>query len=256
MKSTNAEQITKAIEAAKKELETARKEAKAAADNPEKRVTAEKHEKKAAAQIAALEQAKAAAEYIPPEPTDKAELLEGLDKYKAEKAAKITNAKNTITKLQQEAAQIAGALQEATEAADAEKVISLSEQRDETAKKLQYAQEMLKNTEALPVYPAGAIADEWQGIVKRLLPEWKSRLLTVETLAAAYKAACKEALTMYDTLQATRDAMEKAAAADGAAILLPGGKFTAGMDSRPLTVEKGDYIRLGMLEHPITGRAL
>lgn len=256
MKNGKIEQIEKAIADAKKEQTAARQAVKAAASDPEKRVRAEKHEKKIAAQIAALEQAKAAAEYIPPEPADKAELLECLTPYKAGKAEKIEKAEKTIADLQQERQQIAAALQEATGAADAGKVISLSEQRDENAKKLQYAQEMLTNVKALPLYPAGAIAEQWDEIIKRLLPDWNRRVLTVETLAAAYTMACKDLLTMYDTLQDTRSSLEAAAAKDGGAISLKGGAFTAGMDERQLTVNKADYIRLGMMEHPITGRAL
>lgn len=256
MKNSKVEQIEKAIAEAQKEQAAARQAVKAAENNPEKKVRAEKHEKKIAAQIAALEQVKAAAEYIPPEPTDKAELLECLDPYKAEKAAKTEKAENTIKKLQQERQQIGAALQQATEAADAGKAISLSEQRDENAKKLQYAQEMLSRIKALPVYPAGAIAGEWDGIIKRLLPEWNRRILEVETLAAAYKAACNDLLTMHDTLTDVRTALEQAAAAEGNTVSLPGGAFTAGMDSRELTLNRGDYIRVGMLEHPITGKPL
>lgn len=49
---------------------------------------------------------------------------------------------------------------------------------------------------------------------------------------------------------------EQAAAAEGNTVSLPGGAFTAGMDSRKLTLNRGDYIRVGMLEHPITGKPL
>lgn len=249
-------ELDKAIKGKRAELDKVRKEKAEAGENPEKLVLAEKHERQLAAQISALEQARAAAEYRPPEPTDRAELLKCLQRYRDEKAAKVQKVAQDIQDAEQEITAVGWGLQRAAKLCDTEKAVELSEKRDDLQSRLKHLKEMQERVNALQVFPDDAIPREWSDICKKAMPDWKSAVLQVETLASAYKAACAALLQMHDTLLAVRTEFEKAAAADGQELSLQHGVFTAGWDGDRLAVSKSDYIRLNGLGKPLTGRAL
>lgn len=249
-------ELDKAIKDTWAELAAIQKEKQAAADNPERLVLAEKRERRVAGTLAALEQAKAAAEYKPPEPTDRAELLTGFQKYRDAKAGKVAKVAASIAAAEREQRETARALQQAAIDCDTEKTVELSGKRVELESKLKHLAEMRERVNALPLYPDGAIMEEWAAICERALPDWKKAVLQVETLAEAYKAACAGLLEMHDTLQAVRLEIRDMAAAEGYTPPYFPPVFTAGLDSSRLVVSKGDYIRLSGIEKPFSGQAL
>ena len=170
-KNTGAAALEKAITAKQAEIEAIEQEKKAAAGDAAQAVAAEKKERRARAELAALETALSAATYTPPEPTDRAELLQGLDKYEAEHKARTDKIKAEISAAEAEAAQIEKDLQAAAEAADAKATISLSGRKEEIEATEGHLLEILQRAESLPVYPAGAIDEEWAALCARLLPE-------------------------------------------------------------------------------------
>ena len=251
-------EIDKAISDTRAELAAIRQEKAAAeADNdPERLVLAEKQERRKVEALAALERTMTAATYKPPVPTDRAELLQGFQKYRDEKAAKLAKVNAAIRAAEREQQDTANALHRATAHCDTEKAVELSEKRAELESRLKHLAEMRQRVEALPLYPAGAFAEEWAAICEKMLPDWKKQVLQVETLAAEYTAACAALLGMYDTLNAVRDDIGRMAAAEKMEMPFFAPVFTVGLNSEKLTVTKGDYIRLAGIESPIVGRAL
>ena len=249
-------ELEKAISEKRAELAAVQQEKKAAADSPERLVLAEKQERRIAVQINALERAKAAAEYKPPEPTDFAELLLGLQDYMDEKAEKEAKAAAAIEAANREEREIERALQQAADDCDAKKTVELAEKRTELQSRLKYLTEMQQRVKALPVFPEGAFEKTWTAICEKALPDWERQVLQVETLAAEYKAACAVLLAMHDTLKSAREEIGRMAEAEGYYPPTFAPVFTIGLDDRRLAVEKSDYIRLVGLENPVTGRAL
>lgn len=250
-------ELDKAIKGKRAELAKVQQEKAAAVNDPERLVLAEKHERSITGQLQALEQAKAAAEYKPPEPTDREELLHPLQRYRDEKAAKVRKVEQTITAAERERAAVLAGLQRAAEDCDTEKTVELSEKRGELDSRLKHLREMHERVNALPVFPEGAIMQEWAAICAEAMPDWNSAVLRVRTLAAAYKAACADLLRMHDTLMSVRDELERIVGQEcGTVAHMPAGVFTAGIDGGSLAVQKGDYVRLLSIATPITGRAL
>ncbi len=250
-------ELDRAISDTRAELAAIRQEKKEAAGNPERLVLAEKQERRIAGTLAALERAKAAATYKPPEPTDCAELLAGLQDYMDDKAEKEAKAATAIEAAKREAREIELALQQAAEDCDAEKTVELAEKREELQSKLKYLSEMQQRVKALPTFPDGAFAETWAAICEKAMPDWKKQVLQVETLAAEYKAACAGLLAMHDTLKSVQREIERMAEAEGLYPPVFAPVFTAELpDAKRLTVEKGDYIRIAGLANPISGRAL
>ena len=249
-------ELDKAIKDTRAELAAVQQEKKTAVNDAERLVLAEKKERRIAGTLAALEQAKTAATYTPPEPTDRAELLAGFQKYRDAKAEKVAKVAAEIQAAERERAQISRDLQQAAEDCDTGKTVELSERRAELESKLEHLAEMRERVAALPVYPDGAIMAEWEAMCERTLPDWRRRVLQVETLAAEYKAACRELLEMHNTLKAVRGDIERLASADGHYPPAFSPVFTAGLDTKRLTVQKGDYIQLTGIASPLSGRAL
>ncbi len=249
-------ELEKAIKDTREELAAVQQEKKAAADNPERLVLAEKQERRIAGTLAALERAMAAATYKPPEPTDLSELLMGLQDYMDEKAEKEAKASAAIEAAQNEEWEIEQALQQAATDCDAEKTVELAEKRTELQSKLKHLREMQQRVKALPTFPEGAFAETWDAICKKALPDWKRQALQVETLAAEYKAACAGLMAMHDTLKSAREEIGRMAEAEGCYPPSFAPVFTAELAGRRLAVEKSDYIRLVGLDSPITGQAL
>ncbi|CAK7050449.1 MAG: hypothetical protein BACD_02464 [Bacteroides rodentium] len=249
-------ELEKAIKDTREELAAVQQEKKAAADSPERLVLAEKQERRIAGTLAALERAKAAATYKPPEPTDLTEVLMGLQDYMDEKAEKEAKAAAAIEAAKREEREIEHALQQAAADCDAEKTVELAEKRTELQSRLKHLCEMQQRVKALPTFPEGAFAETWDAICKKALPDWKRQVLQVETLAAEYKAACARLMAMHDTLKSAREEIGRMAEAEGCYPPSFAPVFTVGLDSKKLAVEKSDYIRIAGLEHPITGRAI
>ncbi|MCX4296786.1 MAG: hypothetical protein OSJ73_07110 [Lachnospiraceae bacterium] len=249
-------ELEKTISDTREELAAVRQEKKAAADSPERLVLAEKQERRIAGTLAALERAKAAATYKPPEPTDCAELLMGLSGYMDEKAEKEAKAAAAIEEARREEREIERALQQAAADCDAEKTVELAEKREELQSRLKYLAEMQQRVKALPTFPEGAFAETWEAVCRKAMPDWKRQILQVETLAAEYKAACAALMATHDTLKNAREEIGRMALAEGCYPPSFAPVFTAELAGRRLAVEKSDYIRLVGLESPITGQAL
>ncbi len=249
-------ELEKAISEKRAELAAVQQEKKSAADSPKRLVLAEKKERRIAGQIKALESARAAATYTPPEPTDREELLQGFKRYAEEHAAKVRKVQDGIKAAEADRAAAVQGLQQAAEECDTEKTVELSEKKAETESRLAHLREMLGRVSALPIYPEGAALEEWAAICEKALPDWDKAVLRVETLAAEYKAACRDLMAIHDTLKSVRDEIGRMEAERGYTPPLFPPVFTAGLDSSKLTVSKGDYIRLAGIESPMTGRAL
>lgn len=250
-KQTGAEELKKAIAAKQAEIESIAEEIKAAAGDAAQTVAAEKKARRARAELAALETAHRAATYTPPEPTDRAELLQGLDKYEAEHKARIDKIKAEIAAADKEAAQIETGLQDAAEKADAKKTISLSGRKEELQAEKRHLLEMLERAEALPIYPAGAIREEWAAVCKRLLPEYENRLAEIKTLAGAYKAAADSVLQMQAAIMDARAEMSRRAGGEQLPTI-----FTKDKTAEALTVDKTYLARLNNMFSPLTGQPI
>lgn len=159
----------------------------------------------------------------------------------------------SIAAAERELAETDRALQQAAEDCDTEKTVELSEKRGELESKLKHLAEMRERVNALPVYPDGAIMEEWAAICERTLPDWKKSVLLVETLAAEYKAACAGLLAMHETLKTVRADIGELAKAEGYTPPVFAPVFTAGLDSSRLVVSKPDYIGLAGIENPFSG---
>ena len=251
-KNTGADELQKAITAKQAEIEAIAGEIKAAAGDAAATVAAEKKDRRARAELAALETAHRAATYTPPEPTDRQELLQGLEKYEAEHKARIDKIKAEIAAADKEAAEVGQGLQEAAEAADTKKTISLSGRKEEIEATKGHLLEMLQRAESLPVYPAGAIDEEWAALCARLLPEYENRLAEVKTLAEAYKAAADSLLQMQDAIMDARAEMSKRGK-DGAQLPTI---FTKDRTAEGLTIEPTYKARISYMFAPIVGRAI
>ena len=214
-------ELDKAIKDTRAELAAIQQEKQAAANDPERLVLAEKRERRTSGTLAALERAKA-----------------------------------SIAAAEREQRETARALQQAAVDCDTEKTVELSEKQVELESRLKHLAEMRERVNALPLYPDGAIMEEWAAICERTLPDWKKAVLQVETLAAEYKAACAGLLALHDTLQAVRAEIGEMVKAQGYAAPYFPPVFTAGLDSSRLVVSKPDYIRLSGIENPFTGQAL
>lgn len=249
-------ELETAISEKRAELATVQQEKREAADSPERLVMAEKKERRIAGQIKALEGAKAAATYTPPEPTDREELLQGFKRYATEHAAKVRKVEDSIKAAEADRAAAVRGLQQAAEDCDTEKTVELSEKKADAESRLVHLRDMLGRVKALPVYPEGAALEAWAAICEKALPDWDKTVLRVETLAAEYKAACRDLMTIHDTLKSVRDEIGRMEAEQGYEPPLFHPVFTAGLDSSRLTVSKGDYIRLAGIESPMTGRVL
>lgn len=249
-------ELEKAIKDARAELTAIQQEKERAADDPAQLVQAEKQERRIEAQLKALEKTKAAATYTLPEPTDQAELLAGFQKYREGHAGKIAAVKASIAEAEQEWRAVMDGLERAANECDTKKTLELSEQKADLDRQLKHLNEMKERVEALPVYPAGTFDREWAAICDRTLPDWRRRVLQVETLANEYKAACASLLQMHDALKAARNSIERLAAAEGQEQPDFQPVFTAEIRGKALAVQKDDYIRLSGLATPIAGRAL
>lgn len=249
-------ELEKAIKDTRSELAAVQQEKKVAANDPERLVLAEKRERRIAETLAALEHTKAVATYRPPEPTDCAELLFALQDYMDEKAEKVEKVAVSIEEAKREAQEIELALQQAAEDCDAEKTVELAEKRTELQSRLKHLAEMQQRVNALPTFPEGAFTKTWEAICEKALPEWGKAVLQVEMLAESYKTACASLLAMHDTLKNARDEIGRIAEAEGYTKPFFAPVFTAGLDSKRLTVSKTDYIRLSTIESPAVGRAL
>lgn len=131
---TKKEKITridKAIKDTKTELAIIQQEKQTATDSPEKLVMAEKKERRIAERINALERAKAAVDYKPPELSDKEELLQSFKRYAEEHAAKVSKVQDSIKAAEAERAEIDQGLQSAAEDCDTAKTVELSEKKTE-----------------------------------------------------------------------------------------------------------------------------
>ena len=255
----NKEQIIKlenAIKDSQSELATIRQEKQNAADNPEQLVMIEKKESRITKRLHALERAKKAAEYKPTAPTDQEELLQGFMQYAEEHSVKIRKVQNDINAAKDEHAKVIQGLQKAAEECDTEKTLELSDKKADIENKLNILNDMLERVSALPVFPSGAAEKEWSSICERVLPEWNAAVLRVETLAAEYKKACAELLSMHDTLRSTRDVITRKLKENGCTPPVFKPILASKVDTSKLVVSKGDYSRLNTINDPLSGQAI
>ncbi|MCD8224756.1 MAG: hypothetical protein LUC99_07940 [Clostridiales bacterium] len=218
-------------------------------------LTLEKRERVLNTQIKNLKEALAAATYTPPEPTDREELLRGYQRYFDAKTEKIEKVNASVKDAERERREIMDGLRKAAKDCDAEKTIELSAKKEENEKRLNYIYQMAKDVAALPVFPDGAIASEWEAVCDRIRPDWEKAALRVETLAAQYSAACSDLKAMERTIKSARDEVERMAQTANYSLRLPA-NLTKGMNADRLMVKKTAYIGFANMIHPVTGRAI
>ena len=234
----------------------ARQKKQAAAQNPERFVLAEKAERRISGQLQGLEAARAAAAYTPPAPSDAAELLQGLQKYRDAHAAKLKQVRASIAEAEAKRREIENGLHRAVEECDAALTAELTDRRRDNAAKLDALREMETRVDAIPVFPDGVLTKEWAAICKKAMPDWKTAALRVETLATEYRAACLDLLQLHDTLKDVREQLGRTTAEqDGTSPrFVP--VFTVGLDAKKMIVDRADYIRIASIGAPAFGPAL
>ena len=206
---SNITALEKAIKEKQAELEKIREEKKACKDDVTSLVAYEKKDQRVAGELKALEKAFEAASYKPEPPTDKAELMQGLEKYKQEWKDRINKINAEIDDNENEQKELEALLGKAAVEAETGKTIELSNRLDEVKIAKGHLLEMLARAESIPVYPQGAIREEWDKICQALLPEWENRLSEVATFADAYIESTNALLTMRDTIQDVRKELEQ-----------------------------------------------
>lgn len=249
-------EIEKAINDTQTELAAIQQEKKAAVSNPERLVLAEKQERRTLERLEALKRTKTAATFMPPEPTDKEELLRDFKRYATEHAAKVQKVKNSIQAAEAERLAAIRGLQQAAEDCDTEKTVELSEKKAELESRLSHLREMLGRVSDLPAYPEGAANETWAEICKKKLPDWERTVLRVEMLAAEYKTACRDLLELHNTLKSVRDEIERMEKSDGYYYSSFPTVFTAGLNADCLMISKADCAWLTGIAHPLSGQAL
>lgn len=197
-----------AIEAKEAEIETVNKKLEKADADPVQVVAWQKKKRILDAELEALKAAQKAANYVPAEPSDREELLEGLKKYKEEHGARIAKIQEDIQDIEREAAQIEKDLQIAAKEGNTDKTIALSDRREDLKKKRQYVREMLSRAEELPIYPDGVLKEEWLKICNRVKPEWDNKIKELRTLASVYKDAAESFLKLFRTISEARNEVE------------------------------------------------
>ena len=221
-----------AITAKREELQRITEEKKAAAGDAMQLVAVKKREQRAKAELAALEEAHKAATYTPEPPTDKAELMAGLEKYRAEWQGRVDKINADIAEADAEADRIEKEMQEATAAADTKTMVEFANRLEEIKAAKVHMMEMQNRAKAMPIYPAGAAAEEWQEICQRLMPEWKNRIAEMRVFAAAYTAAADAFLEMERLIQDVRRELQS----------IEGGYydsvFTKGESSKGMTIDE------------------
>lgn len=237
-------------------LSEAKQAVKSAAGDPERLVLAEKVARRISAELQALAQAKAAARYKPPEPTDRDELLQGLQKYYAAHDDRLSKARQAIASADREKAELEAGLQQAAKDCDTEATINLSVRKSDNEAKRKALEDMLKRAESLPIFPEGALMEEWASICEQLMPDWRAAVLRVETLAQEYEAACHSLLQMCDTIVAVREGLSSAATSANATPPTFAPVFTIGLDCEKLIVQKGQLNALAQLSRPVIGFAV
>ncbi len=201
--------IERAIKAKEKEIAEIMNEKEAAADDAVKLVEAEKKERRAKSELEALQTVYNAATYTPPAPTDQQELLAGLNKYQEIWDDRVKLIRVKISEVDAETAEVEKALDKATEEADTNRTIELSNRRNENKATKEHLLDMLQRAEALPVFPDGAIQSEWDEICNKLRPEWDNKVMELKVLAKAYKTAAEALIQMNDTIKAVRSDLER-----------------------------------------------
>lgn len=249
-------ELDKVITEKRAELKQAQREKRAAAQDPERLVLAEKAERRISGQLQGLEAARAAAAYTPPAPSDAAELLHGLQRYRDAHAAKAEQVRASIAEAEAERREIEAALHRAAVECNAALTVDLTDRRRDNAAKLDALREMEARVDALPVFPAGAFTEEWAAICEKVMLDFRAAALRVETLAAEYRAACIDLLQLHDTLKDVREQIGRTAAEQSGTPPRFVPVFTVGLDAKKMIVDRSDYIRLATIGSPASGIAL
>lgn len=181
------EKITEAIEAKKQELSGYETEQKAAG-HAQEIVDAEKKVERAKAQLALLEEAKAAYDALEPVSEAK-QMTEGLQKYEKAYQSKINEAIKLLRDNETEITQTQKAIKAAQDEMDAVKMLTLNDRLEDLQKEREIYKKQKAAAEAAEKYPKGALSNEWDVMCENYMQEWEGRLEAVRSFAAAYKKA-------------------------------------------------------------------
>lgn len=206
-------------------------------------------------QIRALEGMRAVVDAPAPKVPRSGGLLLCLEKYKSQKREKLNKIGRAIGKNEQEIARYMGALRKATQEADTSKAMEYAEKLQKSETERGYLQEMMSSAQKMPVYPDGALDEEWDNLCRQQMPEWEFAVRRVELLASEYKAACADLRAMAAALTTAREAMMAEAKQEGGAFY-PIQTFTCGLAPEKMVLERRDYQWIHQLKSPFTGDAL
>jgi len=181
------EKLIEAIEAKKQELSGYETE-RTAAGHAQEIVDAEKKVERAKAQLALLEEAKAAYDALKPVSEAK-QMTEGLQKYEKAYQSKINEAIKLLRDNETEITQTQKAIKAAQDEMDAVKMLTLNDRLEDLQKERKIYEKQKAAAEAAEKYPKGALSNEWDVMCENYMPEWEGRLEAVRSFAAAYKNA-------------------------------------------------------------------
>lgn len=182
-------------------------------------------------------------------------LLKGLTQHRAARAAKVRKIDNSILEAEEEAEQIAAALIEATADADAERALSLMDQKQQNEERRRCLYSMKENINNTELYPYGFLIDTWQQICADNMPVWESEIERVEELAAAYKTAISELYKHYNVLCEALRIIKNEAQQDGQALNLQP-VFTPLFNTEKMRVDKNASAWIEGAKAPFMGKAL
>lgn len=251
------EKIREAVEAKIAELHNVEEKKAAAQDSGDASTLAEMTMQETAirGQIRALEGMKAVASVPAPKLPPSDVLLLRLEKYKSEKRGKLNKIEKAIKKNEQEIARYRAGLGKATRDADTGKAVEYAEKLQKAETERGYLEEMMSSAQKMPVYPDGALDEEWENFCRQQMPEWNFAVRRVELLASEYKAACADLRAMAAALTTAREAMMAEAKQEGGAFY-PIQTFTCGLAPEKMVLERRDYQWIHQLKSPFTGDAL
>ena len=248
------QELEQRIAEKKKEIDGLRKQ-RANSEEPSEMVLLDKQIADASSCLFALERAKNAVTYMPPQPTDKQLLLSGVNKYLQAKKEKIREAEEIIKQTEKKLRTAEYQLAKATEDGDADRVVTCSEKCDELKKRLEYVHPMKTTAENRQAFPDGAILEEWAKVCEKVRPDFMLLLTRIGLLAEEYRAACDELMSMNDTLLKVREEMGRIARNNGFVVsFFP--ILTAGLDVGPLKISKVDGLKPGFIMNGLHGKGL
>ena len=184
------------IKARLKDLEARRK----TAEGPDALVMLDKEIREWESVLAALQAVKPP---ITPEDTSK-DLTAPLSGYIEAHAAKVQRLREDIEERERTLRALEDEKAKAAAAADVPAILTADQSAEDVRAAIKYQREALEAAEASPIFPPGAVLEEWRKVCEDHRAEWETALKDLQTITEGYKAAAIRLRGVYDKLERAR----------------------------------------------------